>query len=118
MIIREFVIEIDPEVAFLQPCRIVEEGLLGLASRLAASQVPLPNVLGAGQHAVGADSGNFQRFGHMRAKRRTRQETTPHPGDQDLPALNLRAGEPPERSLLRRAKPLPTQSLAPLRFGS
>src|SRR5262249_57043785 len=49
---------------------------------------------------------------------RKREEITPHSGDQDLHALNFDAGEPPDRNLLRRAKPLPTQLLAPLRFGS
>src|SRR5262249_7045267 len=118
MIIRELVIEIDPEVAFLQPCRIVEERLLGVASRLAASQVPLPNMPCAGPHPAGAHAWNLQPFGHRRANRRKREQITPHPGDQDLHALNFDAGEPPGRNLLRRAKPLPTQLLAPLRFGS
>src|SRR5919204_1611046 len=113
VVVSELALEIDPDVAVLQPDRIVQQRLLGLPARLATLQLPLPDVLGAGQHAIGADAGDFERLRHVRAERREGYEGVADPGDQHLNALDLDAGEPAGRNLLRRAKSLPTQLPAP-----
>src|SRR5262249_58789260 len=78
--VRELALEIDPDILAFQPQRIVQQGLFGVAAWLAGRKIPLPDVLRAGEHAVAADAGNFQRLGHVRAQRRERHEAPPHPG--------------------------------------
>src|SRR5437867_11561464 len=53
VLVRQLAVEIDPEIASLQPNRIEQQRFFGVAPRLAALQIPLPNMLGAGQHSVG-----------------------------------------------------------------
>src|SRR5262249_38372643 len=57
VVVGELALEIDKELVALEPDRVIEQRPFRLAHRRAGFQVPLPDVLGAGERAVGANPG-------------------------------------------------------------
>jgi hypothetical protein len=112
--VGELAFEIDPEIVAFQPDGVIQQGLLGIAHGRAGLQIPLPDVLGAGERILGTDAGALQRFRHVRAERRECDVVAVAPGDQNAHALHINAGQRAARNCIRRAKPLPGQSVTPV----
>jgi len=109
--VGQFAFDVDQNVVALALDLVHEQLPLGQSYHFSGAQVPLPQVLRAGQHAVFVNAGLDERLRHMGAQRREGAIPVTDVGDDDRDPVNLEFPESVFRDVPGRADPFPTHSL-------
>src|SRR5690606_34598725 len=115
--VLEFPVDEYQHIAVFHLGVVHQERLLGVTALLASAQVPLPQVLGAGEDAVGAQSRARQRFLHVRTCGGDGPKFLSEARDHDADSVDVEFLQGVLGDLVGGADPFPAHWILALSFG-